>query len=202
MTRRKTAHLVIAAASLLSLAACRKKPETAPVAEVTVDVDAARRSADSIAAANVAQRRADSIDAANRAAATAAADMQRLQAELSAALSQRVQFDYDRDALRDDARAVLEAKAPILLANPGIALAIIGHTDERGTAEYNLALGQRRAATVKRYLVGKGIAESRLSTQSLGDSEPLATGTDEGSYAQNRRAEFEVSVNGPLSRPR
>jgi peptidoglycan-associated lipoprotein len=91
----------------------------------------------------------------------------------------------------------------VLLANPSVSLVVTGHTDERGTAEYNLALGQRRAATVKRYLVGKGVAEGRLTTQSLGDSQPAASGSDEASYQQNRRAEFEVrGMSGALVRPR
>jgi peptidoglycan-associated lipoprotein len=80
---------------------------------------------------------------------------------------------------------------------------IVGHTDEQGTAEYNLALGQRRAAQVKRYLVSKGVDEGRFSTQSLGDSQPAVRGTDEASYQLNRRAEFQSSnVPGALTRPR
>jgi peptidoglycan-associated lipoprotein len=97
---------------------------------------------------------------------------------------------------------VLDAKVPILAANPRVTLVILGHTDERGTAEYNLALGQRRAAQVKRYLVGKGIDESRLSTQSLGDSQPAVEGTDESAYQQNRRAEFRAQGAGALVSPR
>ena len=81
-------------------------------------------------------------------------------------------------------------------------LAITGHTDERGTAEYNLALGQRRAAQVKRYLTSKGIEDARLSTQSLGDSQPAVQGTDESAYAQNRRAEFQASGANTLVSPR
>ena len=106
-------------------------------------------------------------------------------------LTQKVYFDFDRDVLRDDARAMLDAKVPILVANPGVTVAITGHTDERGTAEYNLALGQRRAAQVKRYLTSKGIDDARLTTQSLGDSQPAVQGTDESAYQQNRRAEFQ-----------
>ncbi len=123
--------------------------------------------------------------------------------ELANRLAQKVYFDYDRDQLRDDGMAVLDAKAAILLANPSIFLVVTGHTDERGTAEYNLALGQRRAATVKRYLASKGASESRIATQSLGDSQPAVSGTDESAYQQNRRAEFETrGMSGALVRPR
>ena len=88
------------------------------------------------------------------------------------------------------------------MANPDVTVAINGHTDERGTAEYNLALGQRRAAQVKRYLTSKGIDDARLTTQSLGDSQPAVQGTDESAYQQNRRAEFQPSGARNLVPPR
>jgi peptidoglycan-associated lipoprotein len=160
----------------------------------------AQRQADSLAAAR-AKQRADSIAAAEAAQRTAA-EQGSATSELAAVLTQKVYFDYDQDVLRDDARAVLDAKVPILLANPGVSVAITGHTDERGTAEYNLALGQRRAAQVKRYLTSKGVPDARLSTQSLGDSQPAVQGTDESAYQQNRRAEFQPSGGGALVRPR
>jgi peptidoglycan-associated lipoprotein len=159
-----------------------------------------QRQADSLAALR-AQQRADSIAAAEAAARAAAAAEMPPAGELTNVLAQKVYFDYDRDDLRDDARAVLDAKVPILLANPGVTMEITGHTDERGTAEYNLALGQRRAAQVKRYLTAKGVPDDRLSAHSLGDSEPAVQGTDESAYQQNRRAEFRPSGGDPLVRP-
>ena len=203
MTARPTALALAVFLSMGALGACRKKvePVTAPAPTGTTAADAARRRADSLAAADLAQRRADSLAAAARMANSA--DAQRAQAELANVLQQRIYFDYDRDALRDDAASVLDAKAAILLANPGVTLAITGHTDERGTAEYNLALGQRRAAQVKRYLASKGVPDSRLTTQSLGDSQPAVQGTDESAYQQNRRAEFQAgNLTGALVRPR
>ena len=184
------------------LGACRKKPEAAPVpTTVAVSDGASQRRADSLAS-DAARRRADSLAMA-RGDNTTPGDAQRVQTVLKQTLTQRVFFDYDKDVLRDDARLVLDAKASVLEANPAITLVITGHTDEQGTAEYNLALGQRRAAQVKRYLVSKGVQESRLSVQSLGDSQPLATGTDAASYEQNRRAEFEpLNAAGALMRPR
>jgi peptidoglycan-associated lipoprotein len=195
---RRTAVLSLALLAVAGLDGCRRRvlPAAAPVASNTD----AQRQADSLAALR-AQQRADSIAAAEAAARAGATD-QRPAGELAAVLAQRVYFDYDRDELRDDARAILDAKVPILQANPGVTVAITGHTDERGTAEYNLALGQRRAAQVKRYLTSKGIADSRLTTQSLGDSQPAAEGTDESAYQQNRRAEFQSSGAGALVRPR
>jgi peptidoglycan-associated lipoprotein len=196
---RRTAVLSLALLSVAATGGCRRRVVPAP-APASTGADA-QRQADSLAALRERQR-ADSIAAAEAAARAAASADPRTSSELAAVLTQKVYFDYDQDALRDDARAVLDAKVPILLANPGVSLAITGHTDERGTAEYNLALGQRRAAQVKRYLTGRGVPESRLDTQSLGDSQPAVQGTDESAYQQNRRAEFEPSGGGALVRPR
>lgn len=205
MTRRTV--LVSLMLSTVALAACRRSPQTTPTpAPVATVTEPAGPTSAEILAAEAARRRADSIAAANRAAAAAnanAADAERASASLRATLSQPVYFDYDKDQIRDDARAILDAKAAILAANPSVTYVIVGHTDEQGTAEYNLALGQRRAAQVKRYLVSKGIDEGRFSTQSMGDSQPAVRGTDEASYQLNRRAEFQSSnVPGALVRPR
>ena len=199
MTRR-TAVLCFALLSIVGLEGCRRKLVPAPTPTATGTQVSSN--ADSLAAAREAQQRADSIAAAEAAARAASGDAQRAQTELAALLTQRIYFDYDRDALRDDSRAVLDAKVPVLLANPGVTLVISGHTDERGTAEYNLALGQRRAAQVKRYLTGKGIPDDRLTAQSVGDAQPAVQGTDEAAYQQNRRAEFEPQGARSLVRPR
>lgn len=196
MTRRTTA-LSLALLSLVGLNACRRKVVAAP----TPVASNSSANADSLAALR-ARQRADSIAAAEAAAAGNASEAQRVQAQLAAVLSAKIFFDYDRDVLRDDARTVLDAKVPVLLANPGVSLLINGHTDERGTAEYNLALGQRRAAQVKRYLASKGVPDTRLTAQSLGDAQPAVQGTDETAYSQNRRAEFEAQGANALVRPR
>jgi peptidoglycan-associated lipoprotein len=196
MTRRTTV-LALALFSLVGLNACRKKVAAAP----TPVASTANANEESLAAQR-ARERADSIAAADAAAARNASDAQRTQAEMAALLTQKVYFDYDRDVLRDDTRTVLDAKVPVLLANPGVSLLISGHTDERGTAEYNLALGQRRAAQVKRYLASKGVPETRLTAQSVGDAQPAVQGTDESAYSQNRRAEFEAEGANALARPR
>jgi peptidoglycan-associated lipoprotein len=196
---RRTAVLALAVISVAGLDACRRKVVPTPTPVATTD---AGGNADSLAALR-ARQRADSIAAAERASREAAAASDRRTAgELAAVLTQKVYFDYDRDVLRDDARATLDAKVPILVANPGVTVAITGHTDERGTAEYNLALGQRRAAQVKRYLTSKGVDDARLTTQSLGDSQPAVQGTDESAYQQNRRAEFQPSGANNLVAPR
>ena len=201
-----TPRIVLSLVILLGAAgfsACRKKPEPAPEPSTiaVVETSASQRRTDSIAA-EAARRRADSLANARGGSATDA-DAQRVQNVLKQTLAQVVYFDYDKDQLRDDARVILDGKAAILVANPAVTVVVTGHTDEQGTAEYNLALGQRRAAQVKRYLAGKGVPDGRVSSQSLGDSQPAVQGTDEASYQQNRRAEFATAnASGVLAPPR
>ena len=204
MTRR-TLYLSIVATTV-ALGACKGKPEPEPVPVVVAPVPSGPTAAE-IAAADAARRRADSVAAADRAraaaAAAAAAEAERLAASMRETLAKPVYFDFDKDLIRDDAKSVLDDKAAILAANPTVTYLIVGHTDEQGTAEYNLALGQRRAAQVKRYLTGKGIGDGRLTTQSMGETQPAAQGKDEASYQLNRRDEFQSSnLPGVMTRPR
>lgn len=200
---------VVLALFFVSVAdACRRAAPPPP--EPTVDTAALRRAReDSIAqeearrraAAEEARRRAvqDSIDRANAAAEAARRESEMLRTTLTTAIN----FDFDKSDLRDDARAALDAKIPILLANSGVSIRIGGHADERGSSEYNLALGQRRAAAAKRYLVERGVAEGRIETTSFGEERPMCTASEEGCWAQNRRDEFEITAGGPmLSSPR
>ncbi len=107
-----------------------------------------------------------------------------------------VHFDYDQSRIRSDAEAVLQRKIPILRANPGVRLRISGHADERGSVEYNLALGLRRANAVRDYLVNFGIDASRITTETFGEDRPIDPGTTEAAYQRNRRAEFTITAGG------
>lgn len=102
-------------------------------------------------------------------------------------------FAFDQYSISDEARPILEANARALRRFPNTRIVIEGHCDERGTEEYNLALGDRRANAVKEYLVSLGIAASRIDTISYGEERPFATGQDEASWAQNRRAHFRAA---------
>ena len=102
-------------------------------------------------------------------------------------------FDYDKADVRADARDVLAANATWLKKYPSVMFTIEGHTDERGTAQYNLALGDRRANAAKDYLVSLGVDASRIKTVSYGKERPFATGHDEDSWQKNRRANFVVT---------
>ncbi|HEY8368923.1 MAG TPA: peptidoglycan-associated lipoprotein Pal [Thermodesulfobacteriota bacterium] len=104
-----------------------------------------------------------------------------------------VYFDFDKSDLRPDARATLEANAEWLRRNPNVRVQIEGHADERGSVQYNLALGERRAESAKRYLESLGISGSRLSTISYGEERPVDPGHGEEAWAKNRRAEFVVT---------
>jgi peptidoglycan-associated lipoprotein len=99
-------------------------------------------------------------------------------------------FDYDKADLRSDAKEALTRDADFLRAHPEIRVAIEGHCDERGGEEYNLALGDRRAASTKQYLASLGISADRIQTVSLGKEQPFCTSESESCYQQNRRGHF------------
>jgi peptidoglycan-associated lipoprotein len=101
-----------------------------------------------------------------------------------------VRFDFDKSELTEDGRRTSQAVADYLKKHPTAKMQIEGHCDERGTAEYNLALGERRATTVMTYLVSLGVPKAALSTVSFGKEKPLDPGHNEGAWAKNRRAHF------------
>lgn len=101
-----------------------------------------------------------------------------------------VHFPYDSAVLTEEAQATLRANAEMLRANPEAKLVVEGHTDERGANEYNLALGERRAKTVREYLALLGIDASRMQTVSYGEDQPVDMTASEDAYAKNRRAGF------------
>ena len=123
----------------------------------------------------------DSIEAVNRA---------------REALLAKLYFDFDRSDLRDDQRGVLDAKLPVLQANPGVRIRIEGNADERGSDEYNMALGMRRAQTARKYLVDHGIDAGRIDIVSYGEERPLCQEHEESCWSQNRRDEFVIVAGG------
>jgi peptidoglycan-associated lipoprotein len=110
------------------------------------------------------------------------------QQDLEASAGDRVFFAFDRADISPEARQILARQADWLRRYPNVTVTIEGHCDERGTREYNLALGERRAQAVKNVLVASGISASRISTISYGKERPAVVGSAEESYAQNRRA--------------
>ena len=104
-----------------------------------------------------------------------------------------INFDFDQSNIRPDAREILKANADILLKKGAAKITIEGYCDERGTAEYNMALGERRAQETKKYITNLGVKASKIKTISYGEERPLDTGNNEDAWAKNRRAHFVVN---------
>jgi len=104
-----------------------------------------------------------------------------------------IHFSFDSALLSDQAQQILNNKADYLRTNSGVMVTVEGHCDERGTDAYNIALGERRAESVKNFLVDLGISVNRLNTVSYGEERPIAIGQDEASWAKNRRAQFVIN---------
>ena len=124
--------------------------------------------------------------ASSSSASSSASD--KTSAEKLAQVGDTVNFDFDSAELTVSARSTLNRQAAFLSLNPDLMIVIEGHADERGTREYNLALGERRAAAVRDYLVAKGINSARVRTVSYGKERPAAAGSVESAWAKNRRA--------------
>jgi peptidoglycan-associated lipoprotein len=199
----RPALLVAVAVSAFGAACTPKAPPAPPAPVVNQDsIDAAARAR---AAAEAAEKaRLDSIARAREAAARAEAEAKaRAEAAARAALeaarnafATAIYFDLDKSDLKDEARALLDAKLPLLRANANIRIRIAGHADERGSDEYNVSLSQKRAASAKRYLVDQGIAADRIDVVGFGEERPAMMGSNEEAWAKNRRDEFEIIVGG------
>jgi peptidoglycan-associated lipoprotein len=182
---------IVAAVGLI---ACGKKPEPeapAPQPTPTANQPAPTPPSED-AAAKAAREQAErdrlAREAAEKAAAERATTLQQLVA--------MIHFDFDKADILSDDVSNLDRKAAIMQANSGVRLRVSGHADERGSDEYNLALGNRRAGAAKRQLVNKGIDAGRIEVISFGEERPLDPGHDEGAWAKNRRDEFEVTAGG------
>ena len=162
----------------LVLAACSSNDTS------TEDADAAAQAA----AAEAAAAEQAALEAEQRAAAEAAAEEQRLK-DAAMAAGTVFYFAFDSSALTDDARAAVDAHIAVLLTNEQ-SVRLEGHTDERGTREYNLALGERRANAVRDYMVANGVPSYRIETISYGEENPVAFGSGESNWKQNRRVEL------------
>lgn len=108
----------------------------------------------------------------------------------------RVHFETDSDALDAESQEALTSNVAIMQEHPTIAVQVQGHADERGTSDYNIALGDRRANAVRTYMVAQGLAPARVTVISYGEERPVSEGSGEGSWSQNRRAEFKITSSG------
>jgi peptidoglycan-associated lipoprotein len=202
MTHRIPRTLLVAAVVAGAASACRRPPPppVTPSPAINQDsIDAAERARrEAMERAEAARR--DSIERANAAREDSIRRAREAGEGVRSALTAPIYFEYDSDALGEAARSALDQKLAILQSNRGVRLRIAGHADERGSDEYNLALGQRRAAAAKRYLTQRGIPEAQIEIISYGEERPAATGGDESAFAQNRRDEFEITGGGDALR--
>jgi peptidoglycan-associated lipoprotein len=181
---RQTRIVLVVLMAAFVAGACARRPPAPPAAPATTAPTSPAPAGAGNAGAGEAAERA-------RLAAEEAARREEI-ARAQAVLSSIVHFDYDSYAIREDSRRALDAKVPVLRAHPNVRIRIVGHTDERGSTEYNLALGMRRAQAVQEYLGNFGISPNRLEVESFGEERPLDPSSDEAAWARNRRAEFEV----------
>lgn len=158
---------LLIATAVIALAGCSKKaPEVLPPAPV----DSARpdtSASDDMSGAPVKGSQADFV---------------------ASVMSDRIFFGLDKYDIDTQSQSTLRSQAQWMMANPGAHVTVEGHCDERGTRDYNLALGERRANAAKNYLASLGVDPARISTISYGKERPVALGSDEASWAQNRRA--------------
>ena len=185
--------LTICAATVL-LAAC----ETASTDSNEVVGSSSAASSGSDAAASASSNTSDgstsasSEESVSSGSTSADSDMQ-TRDEMLAKVGSTVYFGYDQSTLTAEAQATLDRQAAFLKSNPTIRIVIEGHCDERGTREYNLALGDRRASAARDYLVAKGVNASRLTTISYGKERPAVGGSNDTSYALNRRSMSKIN---------
>lgn len=143
----------------------------------------------------------DSVAAAREAELAAEREMEAAIADARAVLEERVHFDYDESEIRPDAEQLLRQKVDILRSSPNVQMRLEGHTDERGSTEYNQALGSRRAQAVMDFFAQYGIPESRFVTTSVGEERPLVNRSDETAWEQNRRVEFIITGGADAINP-
>ena len=188
---RYRSFVVTAFAATLLLGACRSDPPPPPAPTGPSAEELAQRRADSIAAVRAEEARIRAEEEAARRAEEAA---RRALEAARTTLTANVYFDYDMADIRSDAERVLRAKVEILRNSPQVRLQIEGHADERGSNEYNIALGNRRAQAVVDFCTSGGIDGGRFTIVSYGEEQPAAQGSNESAWTQNRRAEFNITA--------
>jgi len=186
-------------AAVILVGACGgDPPPPPPPPPPQANQDSLRAYQDSVRRAQEAAAAEAQRQAAERAAA---AERERRVAAARTTLEEMVFFDYDRSDIRDDAAAVLRRKVDILRASPQVRIRIEGHADERGSTEYNLALGNRRAEQIRQFLVGFGLAQDRFEIVSFGEGRPLEQGQTEAAWARNRRGQFVITAGANAINP-
>ena len=198
---KRLSLLLLGGLAIMAVAACGgKKPETTPApAGPNADsiAQAERERADSAARAQAeGDRRAKEEAERRQRIADSLAAMGKTTEAVKTLLATMIHFDFDKAIVRPGDAAILDQKVSILQANPGLRIRLSGHCDERGSDEYNLALGNRRATAAKQYLVSHGIDAGRIETVSYGEERPIDPAHNEEAWAKNRRDETEILAGG------
>lgn len=173
----------------LLLTACSKEPPPPPEPEPAPQAEAPAEDPDAAERERLERERRE-----REAREAAIRDARRI-------LEEMVFFEFDRSRITPEAEGVLRQKVDVLRASPAVRLRLEGHADERGSTEYNLALGSRRAESVRQFLSGFGIEGDRFTTLSFGEERPLVRRSDEEAWAQNRRVEFAITAGGDQINP-
>ena len=170
----KFTHVLAVAFLAVGLAACTKPKQTKPSEPPAASAEAGGASTSGVGEA-----------------ATGSKPLTAQQQALAALRTKNiVYFDYNSSEIPQEYLAVVSANAAYLVKYPTARLRLEGNTDERGSREYNIGLGERRAQTVRRAMLAKGVAEGQMTTVSYGEERPAVPGNDEAAYAQNRRVEL------------
>ena len=176
-------------AMLLALGvSCAKKQVTMETQEMAAEEGAAQQSAEDEAARREAEEMRRAREARQRQQAASMSE----EARRAAFEDEHILFDFDKYVLTPQAMMILDDKAAYLREHSGVRVLVEGHADERGSNEYNLALGDRRANSAKNYLVKSGVAASRITTISYGEEQPLCRQQNESCWSRNRRGAFNV----------
>lgn len=197
MTHRFILAVALAAFAIGGMTACGKKQPEGPTPEELRQ--------DSIRQAE--QARQDSIRMAEQARQDSIAQVREREAAIEretrsarGILEETIHFGYDQATLTSEGEQKLMQKVAVMRANPDVRIRIAGHADERGSIEYNRALGQRRAEAARNYMTNYGIPLSRINAVSFGEDRPLVNASNEQAWAQNRRAEFTIMTGGDQMR--
>ena len=189
--------LLLVIPGLLIVTSCAKRAVKADLAQTQED-EAAKLAAEKASQEEIARQRAIDEENLQEEAARGKIILQegaargKIIAARNLFMNENIYFDFDMSNLKPEAQEVLKRKAEWLRNNPGESVIIEGHCDERGTNEYNLALGDRRAQSAKNFLIDLGIAESRLTTISYGEERPADPRHHRESWAENRRDQFVI----------
>ncbi len=185
---------IVAAASLMTIGCAKKTIETEPYGSPSYSTGAGEKPASGEGTDSIDRSRAVQEETLEDAAGRSRMQSAEAAAEREAFENQDILFEFDSAVLSEAAQEILRSKARWLQANAGVTVIIEGHCDDRGTNEYNLALGEKRALSAQSFMVTLGVDPARISTVSYGEERPLAAGVSEEARTRNRRAHFVVEL--------